>query len=218
MTVAEEQPEVAVFGTLEVCWDKRVLRPRPWTTAQSYWAVALEPSCPDGPVLELFCGAGQIGLLVSVLTRRLLVQVDHHPVAAGYARRNATAAGVVADVRMATVEDALAADERFALVVIDPPWVPAAQVPGFPEDPVGAIDGGPDGTALLVPGLEVALRHLLPGGHVVAQVGSAAQVEVVRDLLARRDPSGPAWTIRETREYLPDGILVHIGPASVNGS
>lgn len=217
MTVTEEQPELIPFpfGSLQILWDQRVLRPRPWTTAQSHWAFAVSPSCPDGPVLELFCGAGQIGLLASVLTGRPLIQVDSDPVAAAYARRNAAAAGMVADVRTASVEDALAPSEQAALVVLDPPWVPSVQVADFPEDPVRAIDGGADGTALLVPGLEVALHHLLPGGHVIAQVGHRAQVEVIRGVLERREPAGSAasrWTIRETRDYLPDGVLVDIGP------
>ncbi|HJQ06892.1 MAG TPA: methyltransferase [Nocardioides sp.] len=213
MTTYDIEPQIALFGDLEVRWDERVLRPRLWTTAQSHWAAALSPSCPEGPVLELFCGAGQIGLLVASLTGRRLIQVDNHAVATAYARRNAEAAGVAADVRTASVEDALAAGERAALVVLDPPWVPTEQVGLFPEDPITAIDGGPDGTGLLVPGLEVALRHLLPGGHVVAQVGHADQVEVVRRLLARPDASGRSWVVRETRAYLPDGILLDIGPA-----
>ncbi|GAB3853039.1 hypothetical protein GCM10028801_05000 [Nocardioides maradonensis] len=212
MTTYDAEPEIALFGDLEVRWDERVLRPRLWTTAQSHWAAALAPSCPAGPVLELFCGAGQIGLLVASLTGRRLIQVDSHAVATAYARRNAEAAGVVADVRTATVEEALAPDERAAIVVLDPPWVPTGEVGRFPEDPVTAIDGGPDGTALLVHGLEVALRHLLRGGHVVAQVGHPEQVDVVRELLARPDASGRSWEVRETRAYLPDGILLDIGP------
>lgn len=213
MTTYDAQPETALFGDLEVLWDERVLRPRLWTTAQSHWAAALAPSCPDGPVLELFCGAGQIGLLVASLTGRPLIQVDNHAAATAYARRNAEAAGVAADVRTASVEDALAPSERAAIVVLDPPWVPSADVGRFPEDPLAAIDGGPDGTGLLVAGLEVALRHLLPGGHVVAQVGTPDQVEVVRRLLAAPDASGASWVVRETRAYLPDGILLDIGPA-----
>ncbi|MFD0806159.1 methyltransferase [Nocardioides caeni] len=208
------QQEVATFGRLEIAWDRRVLQPRPWTTAQSHWAAAVEPACPAGPVLELFCGAGQIGLLVAALTSRPLIQVDSDEVAASYARRNAEAAGITADVRTARVEDALAPEERVALVVVDPPWVPTDRVDLFPEDPESAIDGGPDGTTQLVPGLEVALDHLLPGGHVIAQVGSHEQVEQVRDLLDRLDRrgSGSGLVVRETRDYLPDGVLVHIGP------
>ena len=211
MTTVDVETEVALFGELPIWWDQRILRPRPWTTAQSHWAAALASSAPAGPILELCCGAGQIGLLAATISGRPLIQVDRDPVAAAYVRRNAAATGVESDVRAVGMADALADDERVPLVILDPPWVPTEQVATFPEDPVGAIDGGADGTAQLVLGLGVALRHLLPGGHVVAQVGSAQQVEVIRALLDGRAARGPRWTVREVRDYLPGGLLVHIG-------
>ena len=207
------ETEVALFGDISVQWDRRVLRPRPWTTAQSHWAAALAATCPDGPILELCCGAGQIGLLAATLTGRPLIQVDRDPVAAAYVRRNAAATGVDSDVRVASMSDALADDERVALVILDPPWVPTERVPSFPEDPVGAIDGGIDGTAQLVLGLGVALRHLLPGGHAVVQVGGPPQVEVVRALVEGRTGHDPQWAVREVRDYLPGGMLLHIAEA-----
>lgn len=212
MTAVDVETEVALFGDLPIWWDRRVLRPRPWTTAQSHWVAALAASAPEGPILELCCGAGQIGLLAATLTGRPLIQVDRDPVAAAYVRRNAAATGVDSDVRAAPMTDALAPDERAPLVILDPPWVPSAEVDDFPEDPVGAIDGGDDGTALLVLGLGVALRHLAPGGHVVAQVGHPEQVDVIRALLDGRTGRDPRVTVREVRDYLPGGLLVHIGP------
>lgn len=207
------EPETAIFGGLEIAWDPRVRQPRPWTTAQSYWAAALSDACPAGPIVELCCGVGQIGLLAATLTGRSLIQVDRHPVAAAYARRNAAAAGVVVDVRTAWMQEALGDDERAALVILDPPWVPSFRVGDFPHDPVHAIDGGVNGTAQLVLGLGIALRHLSPGGHVVAQVGDLDQVEVVRALVDGRTGSHPGWGVREVRDYLPGGLLVDVGPA-----
>jgi release factor glutamine methyltransferase len=194
--------EVARFGDLDIEWDPRVLQPRGWTAAQSEWAAELSPRCPDGPILELFCGAGQIGLLAASLTGRPLVQVDLDPVAVAYVRRNAAAAGMTTDVREASVDAALAADERFGLAIVDPPWVPTARIGTFPEDPPLAIDGGVDGTDLLALGLAVALRHLLPGGRAVVQVGDPGQVELVRSLAE----------VVEVRDFMPRGLLVHVSP------
>ncbi|WP_188113536.1 methyltransferase domain-containing protein [Nocardioides humilatus] len=208
--------EVALFGGIEVTWDPRVLRPRPWTTAQSHWVAALSPACPDGPILELCCGAGQIGVLAASLTGRTLVQVDRHPVAATYARRNAGAAGVLADVREAWMQEALMEDEQFALVILDPPWVHSARVDDFPDDPADAIDGGVNGTAQLVLGLGIALRHLLPGGHVIAQVGDHEQVDVLRAVIEGQAGAHVRWAIHEVRDYLPGGLLVDVGPRRVN--
>ncbi|KAA1425814.1 RsmD family RNA methyltransferase [Nocardioides antri] len=211
MTTLDVSTEVAQFGELRILWDRRVLRPRPWTTAQSHWAAALSPYCPDGPILELCCGAGQIGLLAASLTGRSLIQVDRDPVAAAYVRRNAAATGIASDVRTAALTDALGDDERFGLVILDPPWVPSAQVEEHPEDPVGAIDGGIDGTDQLVLGLGVALRHLEPGGHAIVQVGTEEQVEIVRALLDGVDGREARWAVLEVRDYRPGGLLLDIG-------
>lgn len=211
MTTLDVSPEVAQFGALSINWDRRVLRPRAWTTAQSHWAAALSSSCPEGPILELFCGAGQIGLLAASLTGRPLVQVDRDPVAAVYVRRNAAAAGLSSDVRVAAVTDALAPDERFPLAIIDPPWVPSTRVSDFPEDPVGAIDGGKDGSDQLVLGLGVALRHLHPEGHLVVQVGHPEQVDIVRSLLDGLNAGASPWSVIEVRDYLPGGLLIDVG-------
>ena len=212
MTTLDASTEPVPFGDLLIHWDRRVLQPRLWTTAQSYWAAALSPQCPDGPILELFCGAGQIGLLAANLTGRSLVQVDQDPAAASFARRNAEAAGLTSDVRIGSVADALGPDERFGLVIIDPPWVPTADVRRFPDDPVLAIDGGSDGTERVVLGLGVALRHLHPEGHAVVQVGNTDQAELVPALLRGLGGGRLPWTVQEVRDYLPGGVLVHIGP------
>lgn len=211
MTATPVSTEVALFGGLEISWDRRVLRPRAWTTAQSHWAAALATDAPPGPILELFCGAGQIGLLAATLTGRDLVQVDRDQVAVDYARRNADAAGVSSDVRAGNVTDALATGEAFAVAIIDPPWVPSARVAEYPEDPVGAIDGGIDGTGPLLVGLRAALEHLHPDGHLVVQVGDMTQVEVVDRVLAARGSAHEPWTVLEVRDYQPEGLLIDIG-------
>lgn len=193
------------FGPLTIRYDDRVLRPRPWTVQQSMWAADLVGRAPEGPVLELCSGAGQIGLLTISVARRPLVCVDADAVACDYTRSNAAAAGLadLVDVRHGLLEEALAEDERFAVVIADPPWVPRDQVTRYPEDPVLAIDGGPDGLDLARTCLQVAARHLMPGGSAVLQVGTLEQV----DRLAA-DPASPL-TVGEVRG-LDGGVLVRL--------
>lgn len=164
------------FEDLVIAWDPRILEPRPWTAAQSRWAADGADVAPPGPVLELCAGAGHIGLLAARLTGRDLVQVDLDPVALAYAERNAAAAGVRTETRCADVAAAVGADERYGVVVADPPWVPSAEVGRFPDDPVRAIDGGEDGGALADACLRVGAAHLAPGGHLVLQVGTQQQL------------------------------------------
>ncbi|HVE93975.1 MAG TPA: methyltransferase [Acidimicrobiales bacterium] len=167
------------FGPLRIEYDERVLTPRPWTEAQSRWAAELSEAAPAGDIAELCAGAGHIGLLAAVLTGRRLVQIEADPIAAGFAERNAVAAGVSdrVEVRNRPMQSAIDAHERFALIVADPPYLPSAEIVRFPADPVSAIDGGPDGLSLLAVCLDLVATHLLPTGSAVFQVAGPGQAE-----------------------------------------
>jgi len=201
-------PQRMTFGTLQVSYDERILRPRPWTERQSRWAAELlTDSAPAGPVLELCSGAGHIGLLALALhapAQRPLVCVDRSPVACAHARSNAATAGLghLVEVRESSLEVALARGERFALVLADPPWVPTSRTAGFPEDPLESIDGGPDGLDVARSCLRIAATHLLPGGSILLQLGGPDQIDVLAQEL-------DGLVVREARGG-EGGVLVHL--------
>lgn len=203
--------QTMAFGELTIAFDDRVLRPRPWTADQSRWAEELLSTAPDGPVLELCSGAGQIGLLAVLRTGRPLVCVDLDPVACDFARRNAEAAGLASlvDARLGGLETALRPGERFPLVIADPPWVQRAHLETYPEDPLLAIDGGADGLDVARACLEVAARHLLPGGSALVQLGTRTQAAKVEDELADDD----VLVVREVRDG-KRGVLVRVQRAA----
>jgi len=194
------------YGSLQIAYDDRVLRPRAWTVQQSRWAAERLAEVP-GPALELCCGAGQIGLLAITLEPRPLLCVDLSAPACAYARSNAQAAGLgdLVEVREGRAERVLRPDELFGLVIADPPWVPTDETGRFPEDPLLAIDGGLDGLDVARSCLRVAARHLLPHGEVLLQLGTAAQA----DLLARESAD---LTVREVRPG-ERGVLVLLARA-----
>lgn len=165
------------FGPIEISYDDAVLVPRQWTLEQSRWAGVLLEDLPEGPVLELCAGAGQIGLVVAVETGRALVQVDVDPRACSHARRNAEEAGVASDVRCGDLRQVLRADERFPLVLADPPYIPSDDVEALPDDPEAAIDGGADGLDVARTCIGLAADHLLEGGRVLLQLASSEQAE-----------------------------------------
>lgn len=175
--VRHDEPRATHFGPLKVVYDDRVLAPRPWTIAQSYWASEAAAWAPSGRILELYSGVGHIGLAAAALAHRSLLQVDRSEVACEFARQNAAHAGLEdeVEVRCAALTEALD-DEQFPIVIADPPYVPSHEVSHYPADPVGAIDGGDDGLDAIRQCLAVAVRHLDPRGLLILQVSSSAQV------------------------------------------
>lgn len=169
------------FGPLGISFDHRVLRPRPWVADQSRWTAELAAEAPDGPMLEVCCGAGHIGLLAAHLTGRSLVAVDIDPVACAFARLNAVDARLhsTVEVREGPMDEVLELHEQFVLIVADPPWVRTDDVARYPDDPLLAIDGGADGTEVLWACLDVIAGHLAPGGSAVIQLGTTEQVALV---------------------------------------
>ena len=188
MTEALRRQAVEIGG-LSFAYDERVLEPRPWTAGQSAWAAELLHDLPLGPVLELCSGAGHIGLLAVRSHDRRLVQVDASEAACEFARQNAENAGL-ADrvvVRCGPMQEAVLPDERFPLVLADPPWVPTSDVEDFPDDPAAAIDGGEQGVDVALACVAVAGHALTPAGVCLLQLGTAEQVDEVASYLGDRE-------------------------------
>jgi release factor glutamine methyltransferase len=165
---------------------------------------------PDGPVLELCSGVGHIGLLTLLGNARNLVMVDASPVACEYAEANALAAGLAerVTIRRGRLESALGPEERFPLVLADPPWVPTAEVRRFPKDPLSAIDGGDDGLAVTRACLEVIGRHLHQEGVAILQVGTSDQAAAVDGWLRSRPQL--RLVSHALREFGDRGVLVSL--------
>lgn len=213
-SVARDGDAVA-FGDLTIAVDDRILRPRPWTVLQSLWAAELLAEAPQGRVLELFAGAGHIGLMAVSIEPRDLVLVDVDPVACEFARINAEQVGAArVEVRCAKINEALQPDEEFTLMIADPPWVPTARTHQFPDDPLLAIDGGGDGLDLARSSLEVMAAHRI--GVCVLQLGSKQQAADITSYVVAHPGLGLA--VVEVREEPGCGVLVHLRRTASEGS
>ena len=82
------------FGGLDLASGPGVIRPRPWTVAQSAWAAELAPGLPPGPILELCAGCGVIGLEAARRSGRPIVLVDASAEACRWAEHNAATNGL----------------------------------------------------------------------------------------------------------------------------
>ena len=203
-------------GELAFSYDHTVLEPRPWTAIQAEWAAALAEDAPPGPVLELCCGAGHIGLLTALCSGRDAVLVDVGESAVRFADLNAAqvrGTGPRVEIRHGDMREAVRPGEMFPLVVADPPYIPSSGTGRFPADPLLAIDGGDDGLDLARICLEVTGEHLLVGGVLVLQLRDEDQAAALTPMargLGLVDP--------EVRAVAGHGALLALRRRLVSGS
>lgn len=192
--------------------DPRVLVPRPETEGLVELALKALPDDGASPsVADLCTGSGCVAVTLAAERPYLSVDaVDLSADALAVARGNADALGVGA--RVATWEGDLwapLAGRRFHLVTANPPYIPSPELDGLMPDvrdfePRMALDGGPDGTALLGRLLADARAHLLPGATIVVELhwdqGPAAvalaEAAGLVDAEATRDWSGHTRYLR----------------------
>lgn len=186
MTFRTDSLRMTVVGGFEITYDLDVLEPRPWTAIQGEWAAELAEQLSAGPLLEVCSGAGHIGLIAAQRSGRSLVQVDADPKACVYARANAAAADLAhrVDVRCGSIGDVAASGERFPLVIADPPYIATSAVSTFPNDPVLAIDGGPDGLDVARACIDACRAVLAEDGLALLQLGSASQIVRISEYAA----------------------------------
>lgn len=177
------------FGPVGVEYDDDVLTPRPWTLLQSARAAQRLAHVPEGPLLEVHCGAGHIGQAAAAWSGNALVQLDDNPVCCEWAARNARRNNLPASIVCADVDAAPVASGTCALVLADPPYVPARETARYPEDPRHAIDGGEDGLDGVRACLPTAERVLRSGGLLVLQVRGPRQAKLVDALTRSAHPA-----------------------------
>jgi release factor glutamine methyltransferase len=105
------------------------------------------------------------------------------------------------DLRRSDLFSALDKDERFAMIVSNPPYVPDADRPNLqPEvrdhEPPEALFAGPEGLDKIRAIIEGAPRHLIPGGQLIAEIGFG-QADRVAELLVP-----PAWAAAQFKTDL----------------
>lgn len=141
----------------------------------------------DAPrILDIGTGTGC--LLISLLHERKDAEglgVDISEAALDVAARNATALGCGGRAAFRRANWAEGVDERFDLVISNPPYIPSAIIETLDEevkafDPRLALDGGADGyDAYRAIGAELP-RLLKPKGHAVVELGIGQDADVAK--------------------------------------
>ena len=179
----------ANFYGLEFAVSPAVLIPRPDTEVLVDQARARVQNIPAARIVDLGTGSGIVAILLARLCpSAALTAVDLSAAALEVAHANAVRHGVY--IRFLEGDwYAPLGDERFDLIVANPPYVavgdPHLQQNGLPfEPPLALCDGvaGGDGLACLRTLVAGAGEHLVPGGWLLIEHGYDQAVKV-RDLL-----------------------------------
>ena len=181
----------AWFCGLEFNVGPAVLIPRPDTEVLVNVAAEKAIALESPAIVDLGTGSGIVAILIARLCPRAQVTaVDVSSVALDVARVNAQRHGVNIRFREGDWYAPLG-DERFDLIVSNPPYVvagdPHLQQNGLPFEPIQALtDGivGGDGLACIRRLIDGASAHLRTGGWLLMEHGYDQAVEV-RRLLAQ---------------------------------
>jgi release factor glutamine methyltransferase len=196
------------FFSLDFCVTPDVLIPRPDTETLVLEAIAVAKPLPSPRILDLCTGSGCVAVaLAKQLPAATLTAVDISPAALAIAGQNAVRHGVAG--RITFVEgnlfQPLPADQRFDLIVSNPPYVSRAELAQLDDDvgkyePRLALDGGEDGLDLIRPLVAEAMRWLVPGGWLFVELsverapetcaaaeqsGQYQSVEIIKDLAGK---------------------------------
>jgi release factor glutamine methyltransferase len=188
-----------------------VLIPRPETETLVELALALIPRDRPARILDLGTGSGAIALaLAHERPQAKVTGVDHSAAALVVARDNARRLAIANVEFMKSDWYAGVGDERFDVIVANPPYVASAD-PHLEEgdvrfEPRAALSPGGDGLTALRMIVAGARRRLVANGHLVVEHGydqSTAVQELFRDagfdrITVRNDLAGIARIVGGT--------------------
>jgi release factor glutamine methyltransferase len=153
--------------------DARVLVPRPET--EQLAEAALQALPEGGAALDLGTGSGALAVTLALgRPGARITAVELSGDALAVARANAAALGAAVDFLEGDLFAPLPAGARFDVIASNPPYVPAGELAGLQREvrrePRLALDGGPDGLAVLRRIVEAAPGWLTPGGVLLLEM------------------------------------------------
>lgn len=197
----------AEFRSLRILVDPGVFVPRRRSEFLVETAISLARQ-PAPVIVDLCCGTGALGLAVAAgldaagLGGAELHAADIDPAAVACARRNVEPAG--GRVYQGDLFGPLPPElrGRVAVLICNAPYVPSQDVAFLPAEardyePRGALDGGPDGLAVLRRAAAEAPRWLAPGGWLLVETSEPQAPAMTRAMTA----AGLTAQVRTCEEY-----------------
>ena len=180
------------FYGLAFSVDRRALIPRPETELlvaeaerEVAWRLTSAPRpavTPNLRVVDVGTGSGAIAIALATLLRRRrmlpevsILAVDCSADALGLARENAVAHVVANEVIFGEADLLAAAEPPFDLILANLPYIPSAEIERLPIaasfEPRMALDGGPDGLAVIRRLLAALPSALTSEGTALLEIG-----------------------------------------------
>jgi release factor glutamine methyltransferase len=174
------------FWTLDLQVNPDVLVPRPETELLVEWALELVARGAQKSIADLGTGSGAIALAIaSERPQTRVVATDFSIAALTTAERNAKHCGI-GNVSFALGSWLVALDEKFDLIVSNPPYIAAGDthLPALKHEPISALTDNADGLSCLREIIVNAPKCLQPNGWLLVEHGYD-QGEAVRALFAQ---------------------------------
>lgn len=177
----------AEFYGIRLAVNPAVLIPRPETEELAEKVIEETKKRGGAKVLDLCTGSGAIAIAAAKNSPADVTATDVSAAAAEVARANALSAGV--KVRVLTGDMfAPVAEEKFDVIVSNPPYIPTADIRKLDEkvrafEPVSALDGGADGLDFYRVIAAEAGAHLTEGGVLLLEFGEG-QADALKEMFA----------------------------------
>lgn len=177
----------AEFYGIRLAVNPAVLIPRPETEELAEKVIEETKKRGGAKVLDLCTGSGAIAIAAAKNSPADVTATDVSAAAAEVARANALSAGV--KVRVLTGDMfAPVAEEKFDVIVSNPPYIPTADIRTLDEkvrafEPVSALDGGADGLDFYRVIAAEAGAHLTEGGVLLLEFGEG-QADALKEMFA----------------------------------
>ena len=192
---AEGRPLQHLLGTVDFLGnifaiDARALIPRP-ETEQLVELVQKFTTVADPRILDVGTGSGAIALSLAIkYPQSTVFACDISADALALARENAVRHGLESRIAFHQSDLLSGIGGPFDIIVANLPYIPSGEIPGLSRevrhDPASALDGGPDGLALIARLIDDAPRVLAPGGLLALELG-IGQSSSVGALLASKN-------------------------------
>ncbi len=206
------------FWSLPFLVTPAVLIPRPETEflLEQVLAVTQNKRSP-GPVLDLCCGSGVIGIILALEMDQPVMAVDLSGQALEVARQNAIRHHVTDRLTLiqADLLSAFVPRPHFSLIVSNPPYVSSEEMGAGlqPEvelfEPHLALDGGVRGLEIIKRIRESLPQLLLPGGDFFMEIGADQGQEVMQLFHCSVNSEQPFDQIEIMQDYSGRDRVLH---------